>query len=55
MVMDQPFLIGSLIEGSAFINGREYGKGSHFIIPSGMNKVSFIGNAIFIFSAPYCQ
>ena len=55
LVMDQPFLIGSLIEGSAFINGREYGKGSHFIIPSGMNEVNFVGNAIFIFSAPYCQ
>ncbi|MBQ8950545.1 MAG: mannose-6-phosphate isomerase, class I [Eubacterium sp.] len=51
---DQPFLIGSLIEGTACINGRKYCKGSHFIIPSGMGELKFSGNADFIFSAPYC-
>ena len=49
---DQPFIIGSVIEGAAEINGREYKKGSHFIIPSGIERLEFEGNAVFIFSAP---
>ncbi len=52
--IDQPFVIGSLIEGEARINGREYKKGAHFIIPSGMGELKFEGNAVFIFSSPYC-
>lgn len=55
IVMNQPFMIGSLIEGSACINGKEYKKGDHFIIPSGMGELEFNGNAVFIFSSPYCQ
>ncbi len=51
MINDRPFIIGSLIEGSAEINGREYKKGAHFIIPSGIEKLEFEGNAEFIFSA----
>ncbi len=49
---DQPFVIGSVIEGTAEINGKEYKKGAHFIIPSGIEKLELNGNAEFIFSAP---
>ena len=52
--IDQPFLIGSVIEGTAHINGRRYYKGAHFIIPSGMGELIFSGNADFIFSASCC-
>ncbi|MCR5291550.1 MAG: class I mannose-6-phosphate isomerase [Eubacterium sp.] len=49
---DTPFLICSVIEGAAEINGRNYKKGNHFIIPSGIRKLVFDGEAEFIFSAP---
>ena len=55
IVMNQPFMIGSLIEGEAYINNKKYKKGDHFIIPSGMGELEFDGNAVFIFSAPFCQ
>lgn len=49
---DRCFIIGSVISGAPVINGTEYHKGDHFIIPSGMREVTFEGKAELIFSAP---
>lgn len=51
LVQDQKFLIGSVIEGAAVMNGRQIKKGEHFIIPAGMRDVMLEGEASFIFSA----
>lgn len=51
LVQDQKFLIGSVIEGEAVMNGKQIKKGEHFIIPAGMEEVTLEGEASFIFSA----
>lgn len=51
LVQDQKFLIGSVIDGAAVMDGRQIKKGEHFIIPSGMRDVLLEGEASFIFSA----
>lgn len=51
LVQDQKFLLGSVIEGSATMNGIEVKKGDHFILPAGMEDITVEGNASFIFSA----
>lgn len=51
LVQDQKFLIGSVIDGEAVMNGRQIKKGEHFIIPAGMEDVMLEGEASFIFSA----
>lgn len=52
LLQDQDFLIGSVIEGEAVMDGRKIRKGDHFIVPFGMEPVVTEGNATFIFSAP---
>lgn len=51
LVQDQKFLIGSVIDGAAVMDGRQIKKGEHFIIPAGMKDVLLEGEAAFIFSA----
>lgn len=51
LVQDQKFLLGSVIEGEAVMDGILVKKGTHFIIPYGMKDMEVEGNATFIFSA----
>lgn len=51
LVQDQKFLLGSVIDGTAVMNGRRIKKGDHFIIPAGMEDLILEGTASFIFSA----
>lgn len=51
LIQDQPFMLGSVIEGDAVIDGCAVSKGAHFILPAGMEDVKIEGNATFIFSA----
>ncbi len=51
LVQDQPFMLGSVIEGEAVIDGCTLKKGAHFILPAGMESVQVEGDATFIFSA----
>lgn len=50
IVQDQKFLLGSVIEGQAVVNGHEVKKGTHFILPYGLDDLQIEGNATFIFS-----
>ena len=45
-----PFLIMSVIDGDAMMNGVRIKKGDHFILPSGYGKVEMQGNAEIIAS-----
>lgn len=38
-----PFMNVSVIQGEGTVNGRKIKKGSHFILPSGIGEVSYIG------------
>ncbi|MCR5149216.1 MAG: mannose-6-phosphate isomerase, class I [Eubacterium sp.] len=49
---EYPFMIVSVIEGSAEIDGTEYKKGDHFIVAAGTGDITFKGDAEFIMSAP---
>lgn len=51
LVQDQKFLLGSVIEGSAVMDGTQIKKGDHFIVPAGMEALTVEGEASFIFSA----
>lgn len=51
LVQDQKFLLGSVIEGTAAMNGIQIKKGDHFILPAGMEDLKLEGEAAFIFSA----
>ena len=51
LIQDQPFMLGSVIEGSADINGETFRKGDHFILPNGIGTLDIKGEAAFIFSA----
>lgn len=51
LVQDQPFMLGSVIEGEAVIDGCTLKKGAQFILPAGMENVQVEGDATFIFSA----
>ncbi|MBO5087782.1 MAG: mannose-6-phosphate isomerase, class I [Lachnospiraceae bacterium] len=51
LIQDQKFMLGSVIEGSAILDGCELKKGDHFILPAGMGDVTLTGTATFIFSA----
>lgn len=51
LIQDQPFMLGSVIEGNAILDGCELKKGDHFILPAGMGNVKLEGKATFIFSA----
>lgn len=51
LVQDQKFLLGSVIEGTAIMNGIQVKKGDHFILPAGMEDLKLEGEATFIFSA----
>lgn len=48
----EPFMIGSVISGSASLDGETFKKGDHFIIPCGYPEIVLEGKAEFIFSAP---
>ena len=41
---EYPFLIMSVLEGDALLNGQRIKKGDHFILPNGYGKVEFQGN-----------
>lgn len=51
LCQDQKFMLGSVIEGSAVLDGCKLEKGDHFILPAGMGDVKLQGKATFIFSA----
>lgn len=51
LVQDQKFLLCSVIEGQAIMNGHSVTKGMHFILPYGLDDIQVEGNATFIFSA----
>lgn len=51
LIQDQKFLLGSVIEGEATMNGTPVKKGDHFILPAGMEDLELEGEAAFIFSA----
>ncbi len=52
IVMDQPFMLASVIEGQGNIDKEPLEKGSHFIIPFGYGTACFEGNMKLILSAP---
>jgi len=52
IVMDQPFMLASVIEGSGFLNGEPIEKGNHFIMPFGFGNAVFNGKLKLIISAP---
>ena len=41
---EYPFLIMSVLEGDALLNGQRIKKGDHFILPNGYGKVELQGN-----------
>ena len=47
----EPFMIGSVISGTARFDGETFKKGDHFIIPCGYPEIVLEGKAEFIFSA----
>ncbi len=49
---NEPFMIGSVISGEAFLDGVGYNKGDHFIIPYKHPDIHMTGEAEFVFSAP---
>lgn len=51
LIQDQKFMLGSLIEGTARFNGTQIEKGTHFILPYGIEPLHVEGEAVFIFSA----
>lgn len=51
LIQDQKFLLGSVIDGCALLDGCELKKGDHFILPADMGTVTLSGTATFIFSA----
>jgi len=51
IIQDQKFLLGSVIDGNATMDGCEVKKGDHFILPVDVVDVKVEGNATFIFSA----
>ena len=51
LIQDQKFMLGSVIEGTAVMNGKKVKKGMHFILPYGMEPLDIEGEAVFIFSA----
>lgn len=51
LIQDQKFMLGSVIEGNASLDGCELKKGDHFILPARMEDVKLDGKATFIFSA----
>lgn len=52
IVMDQKFMLASVIEGEGTIDGVSIKKGDHFIIPAGYGDAEFAGNMQMIISAP---
>lgn len=57
IIQDQPFLIGTCVEGSAYIGSELVKKGDHFIIPNkgsdpDGDELIVKGTAKFVFSAP---
>ncbi len=52
IVMDQPFMLASVVEGEGDIDKEPIKKGSHFIIPCGYGTARFEGNMKLIVSAP---
>lgn len=50
--MDKPFINVSVIEGWGSVNGKEIGKGMHFIIPNVVKECRIEGNMTLIIS--YC-
>lgn len=51
LIQDQKFLLGSVIDGEASVNGTLVKKGDHFILPAEMEDLELEGEAVFIFSA----
>lgn len=51
LVQDQCFMLGSVLEGQATMNGINVKKGDHFILPAGLEPQEIKGNASFIFSS----
>ncbi|MCM1081978.1 MAG: mannose-6-phosphate isomerase, class I [Clostridium sp.] len=52
IVMDQPFMLASVIEGEGCIDKEPLKKGDHFILPFGYGAASFEGDMELILSAP---
>lgn len=52
IVMDQCFMLASVVEGDGAVNGTALRKGDHFIIPAGFGKALYKGNMRLIVSAP---
>lgn len=52
LVMDQKFMLASVIAGTGSINGEELKKGDHFIIPNNVKELLFKGNMSLILSSP---
>ena len=52
IVMDQLFMLASVVEGDGAVNGTVLRKGAHFIIPSGFGEAHFTGKMRLILSAP---
>ncbi len=52
LIMDQAFMLASVVEGSGSIDGEPLKKGDHFIIPCGYGKAVFDGKLSLIISAP---
>ncbi len=45
LTQDKPFLLISVIDGAAVLNGTEIKKGDHFIVPANTKTISLTGNA----------
>ena len=45
LTQDKPFLLISVIEGSASLNGTTIKKGDHFIVPASVKTIELTGNA----------
>lgn len=51
-VMDQPFMLVSIINGKGAINNSPISKGDHFIIPNGYGDILYSGDMEMIISTP---
>lgn len=50
LIQDQPFLIGSVLDGSCRMGNSYFRKGEHFLVPKQIREIDLDGNASFIFS-----
>lgn len=50
LLQDQHFMLASVVEGTGYVDGTAISKGSHFILPKGIDKVTFTGKMKLILS-----